>query len=255
MGHEIVFYEKKESIASISFRRAISIYARYLQAITELEEIRNEISSDNGVTVVITSGQEIFLSEGKDKEFLSLKNGTQFINRIRLSSVLAALDRPTIAAIRGDAMGQGLELALACDIRIAADTAHFGFPHIKEGLIPRDGGTQRLSRVVGQAKAMEMIITGEIIDAQEAYQIGLVHRVVPEPELLPAAMGMAREMASKGAIALRYAKEAINKGMDLTLEQGLRLEADLYCLLHTTKDRTEGIKAFQEKRSPEFNGE
>jgi enoyl-CoA hydratase/carnithine racemase len=156
--------------------------------------------------------------------------------------------------IGGDAIGLGLELALACDIRIAADTAHFGFPHIKEGLIPWDGGTQRLSRVVGQAKAMEMILTGEVIDAEEAYRIGLLSKVVPAEELMPVTIDMAREMASKGPIALRYAKEAIQKGMDLTLEQGLRLEADLYFLLHTTKDRTEGITAFREKRTPEFEG-
>ena len=143
---------------------------------------------------------------------------------------------------------------LACDIRIATNISHFGLLHIEKGLIPWDGGTQRLSRVIGQAKAMEMILTGELIDTQEAYRIGLVNKVVSSEDLMKVAADMAREMASKGPIALRYAKEAIRKGMDLTLEQGLRLEADLYFLLHTTKDRTEGIRAFQEKRSPQFEG-
>jgi enoyl-CoA hydratase/carnithine racemase len=159
-----------------------------------------------------------------------------------------------IAAINGDATGQGLELALACDIRVATEASHFGLPHIKKGLIPWDGGTQRLSRLVGSGKTLEMILTGEMIDAQEALRIGLVNKVVPREELMKAVTGLAQEMASKGPIALRYAKEAIHKGMDLTLEQGLRLEADLYLLLHTTKDRSEGIKAFREKKVPRFEG-
>ena len=167
---------------------------------------------------------------------------------------IASIDRPVISAIDGEVTGLGLELALACDIRIATEISHFGLPHVREGLIPWDGGTQRLSRLVGRSKAMEMILTGEIIDAQEAYRIGLVNRVVPPKELMSLVMDMAREIASKGPVALRYAKEAIHKGMDLTLEQGLRLEADLYFLLHTTKDRTEGIRAFQEKSSPRFEG-
>ena len=161
---------------------------------------------------------------------------------------------PSIAAINGDAIGIGLELALACDLRICTETAHFAMNHIMYGGIPWDGGTQRLSRIVGRGKAMEMILTGEVIDAQEAHSIGLVHRVIPDDEILTVVMDTAREIASKGPIAVRYAKEAIRKGMDLTLEQGLRLEADLYFLLHTTSDRTEGIKAFQEKRSPRFEG-
>jgi enoyl-CoA hydratase/carnithine racemase len=121
-------------------------------------------------------------------------------------------------------------------------------------MIPSDGGTQRLARLVGRGKTLEMILTGEVIDAQEALRIGLVHRVVPKKDLTEVAMKMAQEMASKGPIALRYTKEAVYKGMDMTLEQGLRLEADLYLLIHTTKDRTEGIQAFREKRKPKFEG-
>jgi enoyl-CoA hydratase/carnithine racemase len=167
---------------------------------------------------------------------------------------IAKIDRPVIAAIQGDALGQGLEMALACDLRVAAETSRFGLPQIHTGLIPWNGGTQRLTRLVGRGKALEMILTGETIDAREAYQVGLVNKVVPPKELMSTVTGMAREMASKGSIALRYTKEAVYQGMDLTLEQGLRLEADLYLLIHTTKDRTEGIKAFREKRVPKFEG-
>jgi enoyl-CoA hydratase/carnithine racemase len=174
--------------------------------------------------------------------------------RRSLAAPIAELDVPTVAAIQGDAVGQGLELVLACDVRVAAETAHFGFPEIKKGLIPQDGGTQRLARLVGRGKATEMILTGEVIDAQEALRIGLLNKVVPSESLTAVALKMAQEIGSKAPIALRYTKEAIYKGMDMTLEQGLRLEADLYLLLHTTRDRTEGIKAFQEKKPLRFEG-
>jgi enoyl-CoA hydratase/carnithine racemase len=167
---------------------------------------------------------------------------------------IARIDRPVIAAISGDAIGQGLELALACDIRIASETSRFGLPQIKLGLIPWDGGTQRLSRLVGKSKALEMILTGEVIEAHGALRIGLVHQVVPNNDFQEVTLKMAKEMASKGPIALRYTKEAVSKGMDMTLEQGLRLEADLYLLIHTSKDRTEGIQAFREKKTPKFEG-
>jgi enoyl-CoA hydratase/carnithine racemase len=230
--------------------------ARLEILIDELCEVSNEINSANELRVAVITGTIQDSKLTKDRPFVNLfaEDGESITKPLSVAGPIADLDRPVIMGIGGDAIGLGLELALACDIRIAADTAHFGFPHIKEGLIPWDGGTQRLSRVVGQAKAMEMILTGEVIDAEEAYRIGLLSKVVPAEELMPVTIDMAREMASKGPIALRYAKEAIQKGMDLTLEQGLRLEADLYFLLHTTKDRTEGITAFREKRTPEFEG-
>jgi enoyl-CoA hydratase/carnithine racemase len=145
-------------------------------------------------------------------------------------------------------------MALACDVRIASETSKFGLPQIRAGLVPWDGGTQRLSRTVGKAKALEMILTGELIDAREANRIGLVSRIVPADKVTTTVMELAKDMASKSSVSLEYCKEAIVKGMDLTLEQGLRLEADLYFLMHTTHDRKEGIKAFQEKRKPKFKG-
>ena len=173
---------------------------------------------------------------------------------LSVAGAVAGLECPVIAAINGDALGQGLELALACDLRIAAETARLGLPQIISGLIPWDGGTQRLPLLVGRAKAMEMIYTGESISAGEAYRFGLINKVVLVGELPLVVADMARVMASSAPLALKYAKEAIDKGLELTLEQGLRLEADLYLLLQTTADRTEGIKAFRQKRQPRFKG-
>ena len=171
-----------------------------------------------------------------------------------LATPVASLNCPVIAAVNGNASGIGLELALACDIRIAAKTAHFSFPGIQQGLIPADGATQRLPRLVGRAKAMELMLTGDTISALEALQIGLVSRVAPAKEVLDVALEMGREMAGKASMALRYCKEAVYKGLDMTLAQGLQLEGDLYFLLHTTEDRAEGITAFKEKRKPGFKG-
>jgi len=222
----------------------------------ELTELCEEITNDEETRAIILkgSGDNVF-SMGTDLIMqASEAKGEPWEKLWSLAEPIARLDRPVIAAVNGDAIGQGLEFVLACDIRIASEKSRFGFPHIEEGHIPWDGGTQRLSRLVGRGRALEMILTGEMIDAQEAFRIGLVNRVVSKEELMKAAMDMAEEMAAKGPIALRYAKEAIYKGMDMSLEEGLRLEADLYFLLHTTRDRTEGIRAFQEKRAPRFEG-
>ena len=205
--------------------------------------------------IILSGTEEITFPPLKGSKEISLKaDENQATPFSPLTEPVAKLDQPVIAAIHGNLFGQGLELVLACDIRIASEKSHFGFSHIKAGLIPGDGGTQRLSRLVGKGKALEMILLGETIDAQEAYRIDLVNSVIPSEELMTAVTKMAQEMASKAPISLRYTKEAIHKGMDLTLEQGLHLEADLYLLIHTTRDRTEGIKAFREKKKYQFEG-
>ena len=162
--------------------------------------------------------------------------------------------QPIIAAIRGFALGGGLELALACDIRIAAEDAQLGLTEINLAIIPGGGGTQRLPRLVGRGKALEMILTGARVPAAEALRIGLVERVVAVAELQPAAQALARAMAEKAPIALRYAKEAVVSGLELPLADGLRLEGDLSALLRTTEDRVEGARAFVEKRKPRWSG-
>jgi enoyl-CoA hydratase/carnithine racemase len=254
MGEDMVIYEKRESTAIITLNRPDTNNAINAQMVAQVKDIGGEISGDNDIRVVIIEGRETFCA-GTDSEGLSLSDSkADIVEQQSVSSIVAGLEVPSIAAINGEAFGQGLELALACDLRICTETALFAMNHMASGDTPWDGGTQRLPRLVGRGKAMEMILTGGIIDAREAHRIGLVNKVVRAEELMAVVVDTARQIASRGPIALRYAKEAVHKGMDLTLEQGLRLEADLYFLLHTTRDRTEGIRAFQEKRSPRFEG-
>ena len=256
MSYQMLNYQKTGHLMVINIIAYENDQARMARLADELSELCDEIAWDEEIRVVIIGDNgEKGLSEEPDLNKALLQGSLE--EELKFGSIgepISRLDCPVIAAMSGDAIGQGLELALACDIRIASRTSSFGLPQIKASHIPWDGGTQRLSRLVGRSKALEMILTGEIIDAQEALRIGLVNKVVPREELLKVVMDMAEEMASKGPIALRYAKEAIYKGMDMTLEQGLRLEADLYLLIHTSKDRTEGIQAFQEKRTPKFEG-
>jgi enoyl-CoA hydratase/carnithine racemase len=167
---------------------------------------------------------------------------------------LAAVPQPTVAALRGRAHSVGLELALACDVRVCAEGATFAMPETRLGIVPRAGGTQRLPRAVGRAHAMRMLLTGDEVDAPEALRIGLVSRVVPSGEEVAAATAIARAIAERGPIATRYAKEAVTRGLDLPLQQGLRAELDLTVILQTTADRAEGVAAFIERREPRFTG-
>ena len=213
----------------------------------DLAGICEEINFDTGIrAAIITGSGPAFCRDAAS----SRKTPVHF----SLSGPVASLNCPVIAAINGDAAGLGLELALACDIRIAARSTRFSFPGIVRGRIPADGATQRLPRLVGRAKALELMLTGEEITAAEALRIGLVSRIVPTKEVLKAALEMGRQMAGKATLALKYCKEAVYKGLDMTLAQGLQLEGDLYFLLHTTGDRVEGITAFKEKRKPKFKG-
>lgn len=162
--------------------------------------------------------------------------------------------KPTIAAVNGFSLGGGCELAMACHIRIASETAKFGQPEVKLGLVPGYGGTQRLPRLVGKGRALQLLLTGEMIDAQEAYRIGLVNRVVPAAELLPVATAMLQTMLTNGPVALAHCIEAVNTGYDLPLDDALTLEATAFGLLAATDDKREGTRAFLEKRAPSFKG-
>lgn len=167
---------------------------------------------------------------------------------------LAAVPQPVVAAIQGVCHGPGLEIALACDIRLAAKDASFAAPETASGTLPHAGGTQRLSRAVGRAQALRLLLTGDVIDAVEARRIGLVSAVLPGPEVEAAARALAGRIAERGPIATRMAKEAISRGAEMTLEQALRYETDLTVLLQSTADRAEGVRAFAAKRPPRFTG-
>jgi enoyl-CoA hydratase len=241
MPNSTVIYTAKDHVAYITLNRAEAANRIDLELAQEMEDACRRASQDDDVYVVVLSGAGRAFCEGGEEK------GVVY----GVASAVAAIEKPVIAAINGDALGQGLELALGCDIRLASDKASFGFPQLTKGIIPNDGGTQRLARLVGRGKALELILTAETITAAEALEIGLVNKVVRK-ELAAEASALAESIASKGPIALRFIKEAVNKGLDLTLEQGLRLEGDLYFLLHTTADRSEGINAFLKKRAPKF---
>ena len=219
------------------------------QMAMDMEELCKRIAWDERVRVVVLS-----FNGGIDNEFQTGSYSIDGAERLSLAEPVAGLKQPVIAAIRGDALGPGLELALACDFRIGTENSRFGLPQIRQGTMPADGGTQRLPRLVGQGKAMQMILTGEPIDAEEACRLGLIQRIVPPASLMQTATEMAREMAEKSPLSLSYAKEALYKGLDLTLDQGIKMEMDLYLLLFSTTDRIEGITAFKEKRKPAFEG-
>jgi len=238
----ILYDESQEHIVRIVLKRHDAGNAvNHLMAL-ELKEACRRINENNNIyAAVITGSGNDFCTGGEMSTAIP-----------SVANEIAGIEQPVIAAINGDAIGQGLEVILACDIRIATPQARFGMPQITAGLLPADGGTQRLPRIIGTGKALEMILTGDIIDAEEALQMGLIHRIVPEDRLDSEINKTLETMVTRAPWAMRYAKEAVNKGLDLTLDQGLRLEADLYYLLHTTSDRTEGIKAFQQKRNPEF---
>ena len=247
--------ETKDGVLVIQIH-PVKAWEDVVQVSSELRDLCTDTLLNAEIHVVVLAGagenafsivQEKVSPGSEDDPFQGIGVGS-------LSESISRLDVPVLAAIDGDAIGQGLELALACDLRIASEDSRFGLTQVRAGVIPWDGGTQRLSRLVGKTRAMEMVLTGEVIDAREALRIGLVSRFVPGGDVVTTVMGLAREMASRAPIAVKFAKETICKGMDLTLEQGLRLEADLYFLLHTTRDRTEGIQAFRNKRTPTFEG-
>jgi len=242
----------RENVAVIAVPHVSDDFLQSAEFVLNLSDVSADIEVDDEVRVVVVNlpaptdgGADGSSSYSFEESHLALPGFCESIER---------LDRPTIAVIHGDAVGRALELAMACDIRIASDSSRFGLPAICHGLIPFNGGTQRLPRLVGKGKALEMILTGDLIDANEAHRIGLVNRIASSGSVLQTAMDLACEMATKAPISLRFVREAIHKGMDLSLDQGLNMEGDLYLLLYSTEDRVAGIESFRNKQKPLFKG-
>ena len=225
----------------------------------ELRQACRQLREEDGARVAILSGRGKAFSSGRSrlsftKRVMQRYSHAEWLEFHQPASALAAVEIPVISAINGDAIDHGLELALACDLRIAARGAKLGFTDLSKGRIPWDGGTQRLPRLIGRAPALEMLLTSRMMDANQAWKTGLVNKVVEPQDLTEGTERLALEIASGAPIAARYTKETVLKGMDMTLQQGLRLEADLNILLQSTGDRAEGLRSFLEKRDPEFTG-
>jgi enoyl-CoA hydratase len=259
MAYQAIRYEAGDGVATVILNRPDVLNAMNNAMRLELLEVFTLLRTDDEVRAVIVTGAgDRAFSAGADiREFLEPSVPVRFREQRKRIDFRREMDRcpqPIIAAIRGFALGGGLELALACDIRIAAEDAQLGLTEINLGIIPGGGGTQRLPRVVGRGKALEMILTGARVPAAEALRLGLVERVVPVAELMQTAVDLARTIADKAPVALRYAKEAVVAGLELPLADGLRLENDLATLLRTSEDRVEGARAFVEKRKPRWSG-
>lgn len=228
------------------------------QAIRELDQAIDVFLQDQKIKVVILTGAgpNVFVAGADVKEIAQIRTakeaealalqGQVVLNKIEKSS------KPFIAAVNGVCLGGGNELAMACHLRVASDRAKFGQPEILLGIIPGFGGTQRLLRLVGQAKAREIILTGDNVTAQEAFRIGLVNKVVPDGEVLKQSLGLAKKIASKGKRAIELIQEAVTEGGKFSLEEGLKLEAKLFGLVCESEDKREGVRAFLEKRQPKF---
>ena len=256
--YETLVLEKRERVAIITINRPEKRNALSIQIREEGAALLDELRKDDSVGVVVFTGagEKAFIAGADIAEFAGRTSITQ--RDVMMSrSLFTAIDtfpKPVIAMINGFCLGGGCELALACDIRIASETASFGQPEINLGIIPGGGGTQRLTRLVGEGKAMEMILTGEIIDAKTAYSIGLVNHVVPADQLQTKTMEIAQRIAEKSPVALQLAKEAVKLASRSNLDEGLRREVDLFALCFSTEDKNEGVSAFLEKRKPAFKG-
>lgn len=254
MAYENIIFEKEENIAIITFNRPDAMNALNNQTRAEFREAIAAVAADDEVKVLILTGSGRAFVAGSDIKEFNQTSAYDAHNIQRLGGLVEKLDKPVIAAVNGYCLGGGNEIAMGCDIIIASEKAKFGQTEINIGIIPGGGGTQRLPRLIGVYRAKELIYTGDIIDADEAYRLGLVNRVVPVDELMPTAKELAKKIAAKSAAALKLAKTAINHGMQTNLESGLNYEYELYSLALTLEDKAEGVSAFLEKREPNYKG-
>jgi enoyl-CoA hydratase/carnithine racemase len=254
---ELVQLESADGIGTIRLNRP-PMNALNIQLQEELRAVSREVTADEAIrAVVVYGGEKVFAAGADIKEMSGMGYPAMSARAGEITSsiaAVAAIPKPVVAAITGYALGGGCELALACDWRVAADNAKLGQPEINLGIIPGAGGTQRLARLVGPAKAKDIVMSGRFVDAAEALAIGLVDKVVPADDVYSAAVELVRQYTSGPAVALRAAKLAIDGGLDMDLASGLAWETQLFAALFATDDKAEGMGAFVEKRKPKFTG-
>lgn len=258
-GYENILFEKKNQLAYVTINRPTKLNALNRAVMRELDDVLTRISDDAEIRAVILTGagEKAFVA-GADIGELSTQTpveGKEFsLWGQKVLHKIENLGKPVLAAINGYALGGGCELAMACTVRIASENARLGQPEVRLGIMAGYGGTQRLPRLVGKGLALQLLLTGEQISGTEAYLIGLVNKVVPFAELIPTAEKMAQAMIANAPLALQYSIEAVNRGLEMTQEEGLFLEATLFGLCCATEDMKEGTQAFLEKRPAQFKG-
>jgi enoyl-CoA hydratase len=256
---ETVRYQKKGAIAYVTMNRPKVLNALNKRAITDLKAAFEEARDDSAIRGVIFTGagDKAFIA-GADINEVAADTPVEAQEKTKrgqaVMDLIENLGKPVIAAVNGFALGGGCESALACTIRLASENARFGLPEVKLGIMPGYGGTQRLPRLVGKGVALHLILTGEMISAQEAYRIGLVNEVVPNAELIGRAEAILNQIGANAPLSVKFALQAVNNGLETSLSEGLFLEASLVAICTSTEDKKEGTSAFFEKRSPKFQG-
>src|SRR5580704_13106661 len=257
--YETLLCEVKDQIAKVTLNRPQVMNALNSTVFNELERLFMALLDDVDVRVILVTGagEKAFAAGADINELVRLDIATGEAKSGRGQEVFRIIEtcgKPVIACINGFALGGGCEIAMACTMRLASDTAKLGQPEVKLGIIPGYGGTQRLPRLVGKGIAMQLLLAGEMITAQEAHRIGLVNEVVPAADLIPRAEAIAQKIIANAPLAVQYTMEAVNKGMEMSLSEGLYLEAVLFAVACSSEDKKEGTTAFLEKRAAQFKG-
>ena len=258
-SRENVLYEKKGAIAYVTLNRPKVLNALNKATIAELNDVFKDARDDTAVHgVILTGAGDKAFAAGADIAEMAGDTPADAEDKTRhgqrLTRVIENLGKPVVAAVNGFALGGGCELAMACTLRLAVETAKFGQPEVTIGIIPGYGGTQRLPRLVGKGRALQLILTGEMIGAQEAYRIGLVNEIVPAADLIPRAEAILNRIGANAPVAVMLAIESTNRGLDVSLADGLDVEASNFAKCAATADMKEGVAAFREKRKPTFQG-
>lgn len=257
MEYKNIVVEKEDAIATVTISRPKALNALNKETLLEMLSCFQEIGKDEAVrAVIITGAGEKAFVAGADIAFMQSLDSLEgkVFGKLghEVMRTIENLPQPVIAAINGFALGGGCELSLACDIRLASDNAKFGQPEVNLGVIPGFGGTQRLTRLIGKGLASELIFSGNMIDAEEACRIGLINRIFPQDKLMAECRALALKIASRGPVAVRLSKEAVNNGMEMDLNRACAYEADLFALCFASEEQKEGMAAFLAKRAPKF---